>query len=118
MYLKVTSIVPTGETRKISAIIYNGTVPAGTVLKLVSAPCTTGNSEGTLGTIVSTPITLNNTSSLTIIEGIGSCYTGTASADGYRLTYTWQPDLTNYYLINATSDATSITIMFTIASTN
>lgn len=118
MYMKVTSIVPTGSTRKITAIISNGTVPAGTILKLVSAPCTTSYSQGALGSVVSTPVTLNKTSGQTIIDGIGSCYTGTSTTDGYNLTYTWQPDDTNYYLINATSGATAVSITLTITSNN
>jgi len=118
MYMKVTSIVPTGTTRKISAIVSNGNVPTGTILKLVSAPCTSFNSQGALGSVITTPITLNNTSSQTIVNGIGSCYTGTAATDGYRLTFTWQPDETNYYLINSTPDPAAVTITFTITSDN
>ena len=116
MYMKVTSIVPTGSTRKISAIITNGVVPTGTILKLISAPCTSINSQGSLGSVISTPITLNNTSNQTIVDGIGSCYTGTSTTDGYQLTFTWQPDGTNYYLINATTEATAVTLTFTTAS--
>jgi len=116
MYIKVTSIVPTGSTRKITAIISNGTVPTGTILKLVSAPCTSIYSQGTLGSIVTTPITLNNTTNQILVDGIGSCYTGTSTTDGYQQTFTWQPDNTNYYLINATTEATAITITFTISS--
>lgn len=117
MYLKVTSIVAAGTTCKITAIITNGTVPTGTILKLVSASGTTTNSQGTLGSAISTPITLNKTSDQTIINGIGSCYTGTNTTDGYNLTFTWQPDRTTYYLINApSSGSTSVTVKFTIAS--
>ena len=118
MYIKVTSIVPTGSTRKITAIISNGTVPAGTILNLISAPCTSINSQGALGSVVSAPITLLKTSDQTIVDGIGSCYTGLSTTDGYHLTFTWQPDQTNYYLINATPVATAVTVTFTIASNN
>jgi hypothetical protein len=118
MYMKVTSIAPVGSTRKISAIITNGNVPPGTILKLVSAPCTNLYSQGSLGTVVPTPVTLNKTSNQTIVDGIGSCYTGTSPTDGYQLTFTWQPDNTNYYLINATPQATAVTITFTIAANN
>lgn len=116
MYIKITSIVPTGATRKITAIISNGTVPKGTILKLVSAPCTGINSQGTLGSVVTNPVTLNNTTNQILVDGIGSCYTGTSTTDGYQQTFTWQPDNTNYYLINATPESTAVTITFTISS--
>jgi hypothetical protein len=116
MYLKVTSIVPSGTTRKITAIISNGTIPTGTILTLAPAACTSANSEGTLGAVVTAPITLNKTSNQAIINSIGSCYTGTSTTDGYNLTYTWKPNDTNYYLITATSGSTTVTVTFTIAN--
>jgi len=116
--MKVTSIVPAGSTRKITAVISNGNIPAGTILKLVSAPCTTLLSQGTLGSVVSTPIMLNKTANQTIVDGIGSCYTGTSITDGFQLTFTWQPDNSNYYLINASAGTTALTIAFTISSSN
>lgn len=118
MYMKVTSILPTGSTRKITAMISSGNVPTGTILSVVSAPCTTSFSQGTLGSVVSAPIMLNKTSNQTIVDGIGSCYTGTSTTDGYQLTFTWQPDNTNYYLINASAGTTALTIAFTITSSN
>lgn len=118
MFLKATSIVPLGTSRNITAIATSGTIPQGTILTLVAAPCTSINSRGILGNAISTPFVLSKTISQTLIEGIGSCYTGTSFDDGYRLTFTWQPDLTNYNQISATLDATMLTVSFTISSTN
>jgi hypothetical protein len=119
MYLKVTSIVATGSTRKITAMISSGSIPTGTILKLVSAACASINSVGSVGSPIATAVTLNKTASQTIIDGIGSCYTGTSTTDGYNLTFTWQPDNTKYYLITApTNGSTTVTITFTLASNN
>lgn len=115
-YLKVTSISPAVESRKITAIIYTGNVALGTLLKLVATPCTNIGSAGDRGTVVTPAVTLNKTANQTIIQSIGSCYTGTGSTDGYNLTYTWQPDASNYYRINANAGATTIVISFTIMS--
>lgn len=118
MFLKATSIAPVGSSRKITAIASSGTIPLGTILKLVAAPCTSINSRGILGNVISTPIVLSKTISQTLIDGIGSCYTGTSFSDGYQLTFTWLPDVTNYYQLNATPDATTLIVSFTITSTD
>lgn len=110
-YLQLTSIAPSDETRKVSTIISTGTKPRGTTLTLAVSPCTTG--VGTLGNTYT--IVLTTTSSQTIIDGIGSCYTGTATANGYLMTYTWAADIPNYSLINATSGSNPLTITHTIS---
>lgn len=115
MYLKITSIVPSGSTRKITARITNGEVPTGTILKLNASPCINADIGGDLGTVIATPITLGSSEQI-IINGIASCYTDNGYNDGYRLTFTWQPDATNYFLINAPSSPETITTTFTIAS--
>jgi hypothetical protein len=117
MYVKISSIVPGGTTRKITARISGGTIPPGTILKLESAACTTTNSGGARGTAISTPITLSTTDQV-LVDAIGSCYTGTGYTDGYRLTYTWQPNspATNYQLLAATATPTAITIVLTITA--
>ena len=117
MFVKVSSIVPGGTKRSVSARITSGVVPAGTRLTLVAAPCTTANSGGALGTVVSTPITLSTTDQ-NIINLIGSCYTGTGYNDGYRMTYTWFPfnPSTDYQLLQATTSPVSLVIVLTITA--
>jgi len=110
-YLQLTSIAPLNETRKVSTIISTGTRPSGTTLTLAVSPCTSG--AGALGNTYTIVLTME--SSQTIIDGIGSCYTGIATANGYKMTYTWAADIPNYSLINATSGSNPITITHTIS---
>lgn len=113
LFVKISSITSFWRSRKITAMIFNGLVPNGTILTLISAPCTTTNSGGDLGVPVATPITLGGADQK-LVGQIGSCYTGTGYNDGYRMTFTWAPDATtNYSLIETTT--TSVTIVFTLS---
>ncbi len=115
MYVKVTSLVPAGTNRDISAKI-TGTVPTGTKLTLSSAAATAANSAGTLGSPVGSAITLSS-SDQNIVTGIGSCYTGTGSTDGYQLTYTWALDNPSVNFGNLEANAsTTITVYLTITA--
>ena len=118
VFLKLSSLNPESTTRQVTSKITSGSVPAGTILKVVSAPCTTINSGGNLG-IVTQSITLSTTDQ-NLISGIGSCYTGTGINDGYQLTYTWAPTSisADYNLIKATTSSVNITIVHTISATN
>lgn len=119
MFVKVSSTVPGGTHREITARITNGTVPAGTKLTLVAAPCTTLNSGGKLGTPMSTPIVLNSIDQI-LVDYIGSCYTGTGYNDGYKLTYTWSLNtpVTSYETLQATTTPTALTVVLTITAHN
>lgn len=85
----------------LAAAITSGSVPPGTVLTLVSAPCTTTNSGGALGTPTA-PITLSTTYQ-PIVTTMGNCYTGTGDMDGYQMTFTLEPSTTSYGQIVAGS---------------
>lgn len=117
MFIKVSSIVPGGTNREITARIAAGTVPLGTKLTLQSAESTTTNSGGRLGIPVATPLILSEIDQ-DLVYLLGSCYTGTGYNDGYQLTFTWGPDgpETNYHLIEATEDPVNLTIVFTITA--
>lgn len=96
-WLQLTSIAPLNENRRVTAQVTNGTtIPLGTLLKLTAANCTTG--EGDRGSAYSN-IFLSSSTAYPIIDGIGSCYTGTStvsgSTSGYNLTFTWMPDPAN-----------------------
>jgi hypothetical protein len=119
VYVRITSIVPGATHREITARIASGVVPTGTQLKLISAPSTTTNSGGNLGIPASTPVILDSTDKL-LIDNIGTCYTGTGMNDGYRLTYTWEPNTQagQYGLINSTTSDITITVVLTISSHN
>ncbi len=115
LFVKVSSIVPGATDREISARISSGSVPTGTILTLVSAPCTITNSGGNLGTPAATPITLSSIDQ-DLVLGIGSCYTGTGYNDGYQMTFTWSPDnpATNYGLIE--SNTYNVIVVLTISA--
>lgn len=119
MFVKISSTVPGGTHREITARIATGEVPVGTKLTLISAPCTTANSGGKLGTPVSTPIVLNSMDQI-LVDYIGSCYTGTGYNDGYQLTYTWSLNtpVANYETLQATTTPTALTIVLTITAHN
>lgn len=108
-YLQLTSI-GNSQTRKVLVTLQSGTVPAGTLLTLVPSICTTG--EGNRGEISST-IALKNGVNNTLLENIGSGYTGTASNNGFRLNYTWQVDPSKFALLKATNSV-PLTIKYTI----
>lgn len=114
LFLRISSLVPTGKTRKITARVSGGAIPSGTQLSLSSASCTTSNSAGQVGTAITTPILLN-TLDQNLITGIGSCYTGTGSTDGYQLTFKWSlSNITNYGQI--ISSSYNVVISFTITA--
>ena len=105
-YLQLTSIAPLNQTRRITAIISSGTVPGGTLLKVTPAACTNvgGGSFGT----PSSQLTLNKTSSQTLINGIRSGFTGSGITNGFKLTYTFMADPANYNKLYRTSVNTII----------
>lgn len=119
MFLKLSSLVPGGTAREVTARISSGSVPQGTSLSVVAAPCTLTNSGGNLGNVVITPINLSSIDQNLII-GIGSCYTGTGYNDGYKLTYKWSPTNlpASYGLIQSTTSPVNITVVYTITAHN
>ena len=92
-------------------------MPGGTSLKAkVLSPG--ANASGDWGTPVATDVTLAATDNI-LVNAIGSCYSGTDAADGYRLKYTWGLDNpeSNYADIRATASA-SITVVLTMTAAN
>ena len=100
--IKISSVITTGTTTKLSAKVTAGSVPAGTTLKLRAQDPNT-NFGGTKGTLVGSDVTLSTGSDADIITAIGSCFSGTGTDDGYKLKYTWGLDnaAANYGLIRA-----------------
>ena len=112
-YAQVSSIVSVNETRTITASVTG--VPAGTSLAVNTSPPSGGNSGGVLGTGSTNKSLVNAASAVTLVTGIGSCYTGSASTDGYTLDYTWSSALGSYGSIVASSGATA-TVVLTITN--
>lgn len=115
LFVKISSIVPGGTHRQLTARISSGTVPTATTLTMASAACTTTNSGGELGIPAASPIVLSAVEQ-PLVNLIGSCYTGTGNADGYQMTFEWSivNPSTNYHLIS--SATTNITVVITISA--
>jgi hypothetical protein len=112
-WLQVTSISPAGVTRKIQVSITNGNIPNGTLLKLSAANCTSG--EGPRGSATTTPFNLLRNTNITLISGIGSCYTGITNSSGYNLTYNFTTDPANLGAIRSFTN-NIITVTYTITN--
>ena len=110
-YLQLTSIAPLNQTRRVTAVISSGFVPAGTMLRL-----TVGNSSGVgnYGVPAST-ITLLRGTNQTIINSIASGYTGGNAGNGFNLTYTWQVDQSTFQQLRAVLSV-PIIVAYTITS--
>ena len=113
-YVQYSSVISEGSTRTLSAK-YSGALPAGTTLtaKVLGS---SANAVGTTGTLVATDVTITTTDA-TLVSAIGSCYSGTAADDGYRMKYTWGLDnpSANYADIRATA-AVSLTVTLTLTA--
>lgn len=113
-YVQFSSVISDGSPRILTAK-YTGTMPAGTTLTAkVLSP--NASAVGTIGTLIATDVTIT-TVDATLITDIGSCYSGTAADDGYRMRYTWGLDdpAANYADIRATSTA-NITVTLTLTA--
>lgn len=115
-FLQFSSVIAEGSTRTLSAS-FTGTLPGGTSLKaIVQDPG--ASASGDWGTPVGSDVTLAATDNV-LVNGVGSCYSGTEATDGYRLKYTWGLDNpeSNYADIRATASA-SITVVLTLTAAN
>ncbi len=99
LWLNVTSIVTTGSSNNIKVEI-DQIVP-GLDLK-VSAAGYSGVGQGSWGTPASTELTLN-TSAQSLVTGITSGYTGNGAGNGFKLSYTVDPDETAFDALLASS---------------
>jgi len=86
LWINYSSIVGTDATREVSVQITDGDVPAGLELSVV-AKADAEQGEGTTGSVSGDAIVLNGNSAATIIEGVGSAYTGNGANKGHNLTY-------------------------------
>jgi hypothetical protein len=111
--LKVSSII-TSTTRTLTASV--SAVPSGTSLTLqAQAPnASFGGTPGAFLPAAALPVT----GSANIITGIGSCYTGTAIDDGYKLKYTWGllDPASNYASVRATGAGVLVIVTLTITA--
>jgi len=114
-YAQVSSIVGAVELRTITAAITG--IPTGTALTVATAIPTNANKGGILGTGTSATALVNLAGAVTLVTGIGSCFTGTAADDGYIFSYAWDAgDVGDYGSIVATEGSTA-TVTLTITNT-
>ncbi len=110
----ISSVVAEAQTRTLTAKISAGSVPAGTYLNLV-AQTPNATFVGTAGTFAA-EIQLSATDQ-NIITGIGTCYSGTSSDDGYKMKYTYGvPESTEQYDLIRASGGSAVTITFTLSA--
>ncbi len=114
-YAQVSSIVSAAETRTITATITG--VPDGTSLNVDTATPSNGNQGGTLGTGTSDVSLVNGAGAVTLVTAIGSCYTGTASSDGFVLSYTWDSGAAGTYGNIVATTGSTATVVLTITNT-
>jgi len=106
------TVLASGSSNYITAEITNNSVPADVDLTLESAAPT---GFGTVGSAVGSAVTLDDEAAHTIIDNIGSCWTGTGSSNGAQLTYTLDLEGgSNAYDLEPTS--TVLTVEFTITN--
>jgi len=86
LWINYSSIVGDKSTREVSVQITGGDVPDGLELSVV-AKADVKQGEGTTGSVAKDAIVLNDKKAATIIEGVGSAYTGNGANKGHNLTY-------------------------------
>lgn len=113
-FAQVSSIVASGQTRKIQANYDQ--IPAGTTLDVTGDLPVSGNGDGTFGASSNT-VTLSTTAQ-DIFTGVGSCFTGTAPKDGYKLNWQWNAGAAGQYanILATTGSTTVVTLTITAGS--
>jgi hypothetical protein len=110
----ISSVVSGVNTRDLS-VAFTGSLPTGTYLKL-RAKNPNASFVGTAGTIAD-EIEYVDATAKNLVTGIGTCYSGTNSDDGYILRYEFGISATesNYADIRATGGA-EITATYTLTA--
>ncbi|MEA4936153.1 MAG: hypothetical protein VB102_05860 [Paludibacter sp.] len=111
------SSVITGSNFRTMSVVFTGDLPGGTYLKL-KAKDPNGNFVGGKGAVEpEVTYTTNGGAAQNIITGIGTCYSGTGSDDGYKLLYTFgvSASTENYGDIRAVGGQT-VTATFTLTA--
>ncbi len=116
LWLNYSSIVVSGNKRKISASL-SADFPAGISLQVIAAAAVPSAGKGNLGqATLGSATTLSTSSSVTVINNIGSCYTGDGAEAGSNLTYSVIVNDGSYASI--VQDDYSVTVTYTILDDN
>ena len=115
LWINYSSIVGKKSTREVSVQITGGDVPNGLELSVVAKE-DAKKGEGTTGSAVKDPIVLNDKKAATIIEGVGSAYTGNGANKGHNLTYKIaQSSDEDAYSKLSFEESTTLTITYTLS---
>ena len=106
--LRITSLVNDNETRAISAKISDALIGTQLYVEL-QEPNNNFTYPENKGTLKGSRL-LSNESEITLVEGIGTCWSGKADGDGYVIKYTYKAIPKATVLKSA-----SITVTFTIS---
>lgn len=112
LWLNYSSIVSRRRRRSVTAKISSGNMPQGLLLKVSAGAYSGHHGDGRMGQPVG-EITLS-TAGQTIINSIGSCYTGNGSNNGHNLTYRLELDGSSGSYAQLEDASTNITIQYTI----
>lgn len=117
IWINYSSICSSGNqsTREITVQITDGDVPDGLELKVVAGE-DVGLGDGAMGDAEEDALVLNDQNAHTIIEDVGSAYTGNGPSKGHNLTYTLtqKSDAGSYASLNF-SQSQTVTITYTLS---
>jgi hypothetical protein len=109
-YLQYTSVIASGQTRKITAEL-GAAVPNGLTLNLKAAAAIQTGAVGNTGSRVSDTIALTTTAA-DVITGIGSGYTETGESNGWKFNY----ELLIANIANVVETNPTITVTYTLTA--
>lgn len=113
-YVQLSSIVASAQTRNITAAATG--IPAGTSLSVTTTAAASGNQAGTVGTGTSEVALVEAAAASNIVTGIGSCYTGIAALDGYKLDWVWNAGAAGDYGSIVSTNGATATVVLTITA--
>jgi len=115
LWINYSSIVSGDVEREVTVKITEGNVPDGLDLTVTAAAAVNG--KGTTGLAdVTTSFTLNGGAAHTIINGIGSAYTGDGAGNGHNLTYKISQSAgADSYSALRSDQSKTLTILYTLS---
>ena len=114
IWLNYSSIIEASSTRKVDVQITNGQVPDGLLLRIY-AWGDNGNGSGAMGKS-NNLVELKKAQPTTIINSIGSAYTGNGPNKGHRILYYLTRSTDNDYYSKLDSDqSNTLTITYTLS---
>lgn len=113
-WLNYTSCIASGGSNRSISVQTDIDVSSQGIKLKVLAAAASNDGSGTLGTPLSSALTLSTTAQ-TLISGIGGCYTGN-NRKGHNLTYSIEPANTSDYSKLTSDNTISVTVTYTITN--